>query len=279
MAKQRKQKPAQVTIKPQRMDFDFQDVPRHWFDDNPVLTHFLNALSLTFPEGERFFVESVRHFRNQVTGKERQEEISGFIGQEAMHSKEHDTFNALLTAQGFGKQAKAGEKLALFFLNGARRFLGKRQQLAVTAGLEHVTAIMANLVLRVPEVADTMDDSVRDLWVWHAIEEAEHKAVAFDLYMDVGGNYPERVVIFLGSSALLAFYASVFLTRFLIADGAWKHPGKLARGFGTLAKRLAPIVPDYLSYFRPGFHPWDDENSYLIEQWRATLDKYDRPAA
>lgn len=275
----RKQKPEQVTIKPQRMDFDFRAVPRYWFDNDPVRTHFLNALSLTFPEGERFFVESVRALRTKVTGKKRQEEISGFIGQEAMHSLEHDSFNAMLEAQGYEKQCKGGEALALRFLNGARKRMNKRQQLAATAALEHITAILANHLLKEGGMVESMDDSVRDLWVWHAIEETEHKAVAFDLYLDVGANYPERVVIFLGATGFLAVYTAIYLSRFLAADKAWRQPGRLIKGLGRMVSTLLPVVPDYLDYLRPGFHPWDDENSHLIRQWRASLEKYERAAA
>ena len=87
------QKPAQVDISVRRMDFEFTDIPRYWALNDPVCTHLLNALSLTFPDGERFFVDSVRALRDRVEDKARQKEISGFIGQEAMHSKEHETFN------------------------------------------------------------------------------------------------------------------------------------------------------------------------------------------
>ena len=253
------------------MDFDFRNVPRYWFGGDPVRTHFLNALSLTFPEGERFFVDSVRALRQQAVNAS-QEEISGFIGQEAMHSKEHRTFNELLEQQGYGKQTRGGEGLAVRFLNGARKRLGKRQQLAVTAGLEHITAILANHLLKDGGMVEEMDSSVRNLWVWHAIEETEHKAVAYDLYLDTGANYPERVIIFLGATSYLGVYTAIYLTRFLAADRMWKHPGLLAKGFGKMLRTLAPVVPDYLDYLRPGFHPWDDENSHLVLRWREHLD-------
>lgn len=276
---QRPHKPADIAIQPQRMDFDFQNVPRHWFAHDPVRTHFLNALSLTFPEGERFFVDSVRALRDRASNVS-QEEISGFIGQEAMHSKEHRTFNELLEQQGYADQAAGGEKLALTFLNWARKRLNRRQQLAATAGLEHITAILANHLLKDGGMVEEMDDSVRELWVWHAIEETEHKAVAYDLYLDAGANYPERVIIFLGGTTLLGIYTVTYLARFLAADGAGSEPGRLLRGLGQLTRMLLPVVPDYLAYFRPGFHPWDEENSVLVHHWREHLDRlYDTSAA
>lgn len=103
-----------VRIKPQRMGFSFdpESVPRYWFNNDPVLTHFMNALSLSFPDGEQFFVDSVRHFRDVVTDETRQKDISGFIGQEAMHSLEHKSFNAMLAAQGYEAIAQKGVAVA-----------------------------------------------------------------------------------------------------------------------------------------------------------------------
>ena len=107
--------PKNVSIIPQRMNFDFKGLAKHWFDHEPVQTHLLNALSLTFPDGERFFVDSVRAFRDQAQSKEQQKEISGFIGQEAMHSLEHDTFNKMLAAMGYREEAEGGQALAQKF--------------------------------------------------------------------------------------------------------------------------------------------------------------------
>ena len=103
--------PKGVNIKPQRMDFEFNDVPTYWFDNEPVQTHLLNALSLTFPDGERFFVDSVRAFRHLARDKKHNKAISGFIGQEAMHSLEHDTFNQFLSQSGYQSQVEGGVKL------------------------------------------------------------------------------------------------------------------------------------------------------------------------
>lgn len=271
----RKKKPANtLTITPQRMDFDFAGVPRHWFDNDPVLSHFLNALSLTFPDGERFFVDAVRAFRDTVKDPERQKEISGFIGQEAMHSLEHDTFNKMLAAQGYREQAEGGQKLARYLIKQGRERLSAKKQLAATAALEHITAILANRLLKDPALLESMDPAVRDLWMWHAIEEIEHKAVAYDLYQDVCGDYRLRVRILLAASLALASYTSKYTWAFLKQDNQHRNPLVLARGAWRLFGfngLLTRTVPDFLQFLRPGFHPWQEDNSALVARWRGVL--------
>lgn len=270
----RARKPAPPRIRPQRMGFEFDPaaVPRYWFNGDPVLSHFLNALSLSFPDGEQFFVDSVRHFRDTVSDPERQKDISGFIGQEAMHSLEHKSFNEMLATQGYGKIAGNASKIARYLCNEGRKRFSPRSQLAITAGLEHITAILANAILRQPELLEEMDPSVRMLWLWHAIEETEHKAVAFDLYKDIDPGYRMRVRAFLTGSLGLLIFSSTWTWRFLKQDGMHRKPFTLLRGGARLARFLGAVVPDYLDYLRPGFHPWDDDNSELIARYKAAVE-------
>lgn len=270
-----KSTPSTVTIIPQRMNFDFRNTPRHWFDNEPVQTHLMNALSLTFPDGERFFVDSVRHFRKQATSQKQQQEISGFIGQEAMHSLEHDTFNKMLAATGYQEEAEGGQNLAQKIIAGGRKRLSPKEQLAATAALEHITAIMAQWLLSDPGVLEKIDPSVRQLWFWHAIEETEHKAVAFDLLQQVtDGDYLTRVRVMAPATWFLMLYCFVYTGAFLKKDGLHNKPLVIAKGLWALAKPgglFASVAPAWFQYFKPGFHPWDDDDSAEIAQWRASL--------
>ena len=133
-----------IPITPRRMEFSFEGIKHddYWFDNDPVLTHLLNILSLTFPDGERFFVDSVRALRDQVQDKDRQKDISGFIGQEAMHSLEHQAFNDLIANGKYDDIVNHALNVTNKLLAGARQHMSKRQQLAATAGLEHFTACL-----------------------------------------------------------------------------------------------------------------------------------------
>ena len=170
--------------------------------------------------------------------------------------------------------AEPAERQLARLLKFARRTLTPKGQLAVTCALEHFTAIMAEQLLRKEEHRDAGHESVKMLWVWHALEEAEHKAVAFDVYRAVGGTYGMRVGLMLVTSAI--FFAEQFNvhTKFLRAEGELWNLRGWARAMGYfwlrpgLFRRLAPA---YLDYFRPGFHPEDRNTQPLIDEWRETL--------
>ncbi len=263
--------PEGVAILTRKMDFAFdrQAIPRYWYRNNPGLTLFLYTLSTLFPEGERFFMDSVRHFRDQVKDPVLQKQIRGFLGQEAQHSKEHRDYNERAQREGFSTGAI--DKLVGWGLGLLRKFTGPLDQLAVTAALEHFTAMMATQLLEKPDFAVGAHPEHTALWRWHAIEETEHKAVAFDVYKAVGGGYFRRVLWMFGVTVGFPFAIGAIWLCFMAQD--WKlfdvkswwglfhwllvKPG-FARG----------IVPEWFSYFRPGFHPWDYDNSKYIEIWK-----------
>lgn len=183
--------PENVEIKPQRMGFEFGDeVPRYWVADNYLISHTMNALSVLFPQGEQFFVDSVRHFRSIITDEKLKQEVRGFIGQEAMHSLEHIAMNQHVRDQGMPvEELEAHLEVVL----GIAKKLPERHQLAITCALEHLTAMMADMLLERDDVREDMHETMRPLWVWHAIEETEHKSVAYDVFQQAGGTYAERL--------------------------------------------------------------------------------------
>ncbi|HEX4048329.1 MAG TPA: metal-dependent hydrolase [Elusimicrobiota bacterium] len=253
--------------------FDPQVVPRDWYRGDPHLTTFWNALSLLFPEGERFFVESVRRFRDRIDDPAQRAAIDAFIAQEAMHGKGHRAFNDLVRARGTGAADRAEKGLRrLLWL--ARRTLSPRGQLGVTCALEHFTAILAEQLLTSAEHRDAGHESVRPLWVWHALEESEHKAVAFDVYRAVGGGYARRVAVMLLTSAFFFGETLHVHARFLAAEGELGNVRGWMRALAYFWVRpglFRALVPAYLDYFRPGFHPDDRDTSALLDTWRERL--------
>ncbi|MEO6699630.1 MAG: metal-dependent hydrolase [Paraperlucidibaca sp.] len=271
--------PDVIQITPTRMDFQFDNVPRHWMFNDAFSTHFLGTLSTLFPVGERFFADSVRQLREHALDKAAQKNISGFIGQEAMHSLEHVSLNNMLEAKGL--PALRAEKFTLGLLNLARRVLSKRQQLAITVALEHFTAIIANRLLSDTSVMEGLADEMRPVWMWHAIEETEHKAVAFDLYRSVpGNNYAERIVTQVFASVILAAVVSAFQVQFMYRDKTllkaktWGFGLNKLFGFNGI---ITGLIPEYLDYFKRDFHPWEHENSALVAHWRDKLNAIATP--
>jgi predicted metal-dependent hydrolase len=258
-----------------RVDFDFVDagVPRDWFAGDAHLTTFLSALSLLFPEGERFFVESVRGIQSRVDDPALRAEIAAFIGQEAMHGRAHRALNQLARDRA-GDLVDRLEADLKKLLVRVRRTLTPKGRLAVTCALEHFTAIMAEQLLAEGEHHEALDASVRGLWLWHALEESEHKAVAFDAYEAVGGGYGRRVAIMIAASAV--FFAKLLHVhaRMLAAQGELANVRGWARAVWHLWGRpgmFRKLVPAYLDYYRPGFHPNDRDTSALLGAWREKL--------
>lgn len=270
--------PDNVAIKPQRMGFEFDEkVPRYWLDNNYLISHTMNALSVLFPEGEQFFVDSVRAFRDQINDPKLKAEVRGFIGQEAMHSLEHIAMNQHVRDQGMPVEEM--EKDLKVILDLARK-LPKRHQLAVTCALEHITAMMADMLLERDDVREDMHETMRPLWVWHAIEETEHKAVAYDVFQQVGGTYAERAFYQLFATAALGVVATWFTGRMVMKDRKHFSVKGTAKGMWRMWGKdgaFSSLIPAWAEYFKPDFHPWDKDNSELIGRFKAQIQQYIAP--
>jgi predicted metal-dependent hydrolase len=167
-----------------------------------------------------------------------------------------------------------GDERQLRRLLGLVRKLPDPAQLAVTCALEHFTAILAEQLLDRDDHRAAIDASVRPLWVWHALEESEHKAVAFDVYEAIGGGYSLRVGIMVATTVVFFGELLNVHVRFLRARGElgrlkgwagvgrylWKRPGLFRR-----------LMPGYLDYYRRGFHPDDRDTSALLAAWQERL--------
>jgi uncharacterized protein len=261
--------PADLTITPRDLKIDrAANNGRWWHGGDPIATAYFNALSASFPQGETFFIETVRRYRDQMNGV-LLEQIDAFIKQEALHTREHVAFNKLLKSAGYDTSTMDAE---------TRRRIDKARsrdplvQLAITVALEHFTAIMAHALLTESKPMPGAPDEVLRLWQWHAIEEIEHKAVAFDTFMAVTKHLKPRQRWKLRNYTMalitLQFWHSNFqrMADFFRQDKmnsvvTWlKVIHYLAVKPGMLRRTFLP----YLSYYRPTFHPWNHDDRKLI---------------
>ena len=244
---------------------------RHWWlNDNPVATAWHNALSATFPRGEAFFVESVKAFREGVP-PQLAEEIRAFIAQEVNHSREHVGFNRAAVDAGYDLAA-IDHRVAEWI--GTTRQRPAIVNLAATMALEHFTAMMAHEFLTRPEYLAGADPESAALWRWHAIEELEHKGVAYYTYLDAtrAGSRSKRWKI----KALVMLTVTNNFVRnrihdtleLLEQDGltGWRVKARLFAYLLWQPGMLRRIVPAWLAYFRPGFHPWNHDDRALIAE-------------
>jgi predicted metal-dependent hydrolase len=265
--------PADLSIPVRDLRFSEKDAarPRWWHHGDPVPTAFFNALSCTFPAGERFFMDSVRHFRRDAPEPLRGQ-ITAFLAQEAVHSREHGAFNALAADSGYDTARL--ENRTKRVLDHART-RGAVEQLAGTCALEHFTAILAHSLLASDgaELRGAPDQAMR-LWCWHAMEEVEHKAVAFDTFLMAtrgwsrGRRYRARVRAMLIATVQLFGTIAANMADLYRADGL-KGIGIWARTLHYLFVKpgiLRRTTPAYLAYYKPGFHPWQHDDRALLER-------------
>jgi uncharacterized protein len=259
-----------------RVSFDetLQGMPKHYAADGDLITsHLIAALSALFPDGEDYFVRSVRKVRDQVTDPELRHQVAGFIGQEAVHGREHRALNDRLDELGY--PTKALERFTRRALAVRERLMSDLSNLAATAAFEHYTATLAEILLTSPEVRELCGhEGVRDLLVWHALEESEHKAVAFDVYRAVGGSERMRTVTMNLVTVGFLTTLGVHLARSLARDRATYRRGALRASWRRV--RRTPFLSRETwrrlrAYNRPGFHPDDRDTTDLIRRWRGEL--------
>jgi len=262
--------PVGMALEVRNIEFDLnKQLSKDWLNNDPFKTAFFNALSMSFPAGERFFIESVRHFRDEVKDPKLKQEISSFIGQEGMHSRQHRKYNQMLSdLRGYSQEKMEGRTEKLIRLG--QKKMSRKAQLAATCGVEHLTAILADKILNGWMLSD-VDSQMRSLWQWHSAEELEHKSVAFDVYIDVGGDYKSRKLtmrLFTVNFLLDLLANTAYMLR--KDKKLWKW-STLKSGFDFLCGKrgvLREMRSDYLKYFDPDFHPWDDDNRHLLENWQ-----------
>jgi predicted metal-dependent hydrolase len=259
------------------MEFDasFRDLPRHFaIDGDIVMSHILAVLSGVFPDGEDYFVRAVERGRHHVTDPELKAAVDGFVGQEERHGLEHRVLNERLAELGYPTRALGAYVRWLF--RSREHIKNERLHLAFTAALEHYTATLAETLLSMPEArAELGDEGVRRLLLWHALEEAEHKAVAFDVYRAAGGSERMRLATMWWTHAYFVLETGVWTLISLAMDAdAWRHTVRVARSFARL--RRSPFTSrmprrQLFEYTKHGFHPNDRDTRELIADWRSKL--------
>jgi predicted metal-dependent hydrolase len=261
-----------------RISFHFGEdgAPKKYFvHDNIVHSHFVAGISAAFPPGEESFIRSVRHFADRITDPVLKKRVAGFIGQESTHGQEHRRINHKLAEMGYPIRWKDSDSVKEYAIRFEKR-LGGRAHLAMTAAGEHYTAVLAARVLSDEEIqAMLTDPEVRHLFNWHALEELEHKSVAFDVYRAVGGSERTRIAV------MAAFYTAMIpvtwisLIVALARDRvARRQPVRLARewyGLFITGPIFKGVMRELAKYMRPGFHPNDIDTTALLKRWQIEL--------
>ena len=266
-----------------KLDFKLDEVPRFWFGGDPFLTRIFDSMGASFPEGERYFIESVRLFRDKITDPDLKQRVTDFIKQEAQHGIAHDKMNQVMKDQGLPIDQFVG-----FVRNLYKRELKKyspQYNIAMTAAAEHLTALMAETFYSKKETFKDAHPYVRALLAWHSIEEMEHRDVAYDVMKQVG-EVPEstRKLALVLTTAMIFYYTSQRANVMLKYDGfsRFERVKMFAKGipwfFGKKGV-FSARSDQYLDWYKADFHPSQHPVIHQYQVWVDTLAETNDPIA
>lgn len=268
--------PADLQIKPRDLHIDREAAtPRWWLNDAPFGTAVMNALSLTFPDGERFFIQSVKRFAKDAPPR-LAADIRAFTVQEGAHTREHMAFNAITERAGYQTaeiEAYVTDRLAI------ARARPAIAQLAATMALEHFTAAFAHRLLADPDLLKGSPPDLARLWRWHSIEEIEHKGVAYDVFLHATRQMSPlkrwRLRRWAMLLTTLLFTRTVQETSLMLLkqDGivGWRAKLGLMRWLWLKPGLYRRMIADYFAFYLPDFHPWQVDDRDLIAEAEAGL--------
>ena len=247
-----------------------RDLPRYWNDNSPFKTHFLNALSITLPECEKFFIETVKQYSKDLTDPAQIIEVKEFVKQESHHRHAHAKYNNWLEQNGLpvsNLQRSTDRKW-----NFVRKYLNLRSKLALTMCVEHITVVYASVFLEHKEILQNMHPQFEQIWRWHAIEEIEHKAVAMNVWNTTGGGNIYKAVAMFFVLPFYMWYVGKNTLVFLHNDNqlwkwsTWKDMVSFLfnKQTGLLTKSFVP----WLEFMKNGFHPDDQNHLAILDHYR-----------
>lgn len=266
-----------IDLVPRKQTFNFRDCPKIWNRDNSALTHLFNSTSFGITVLEDLFIKVSRELLPDVKDDGIKKELRAFIGQEAHHSHSHDHFNEFLSSHGYNVETY--QKFISSLFGTIDRISSKKMRLAICIAAEHYTAMFSHYGLKHREaLLGGMPTEIARLFEWHGVEEIEHKAVLYNLYIsqygedgkDTLNSYATRIAALLISSALIGFYYSVAIPSLMLKD---KRLFSAKDWFGFAKQMFVKPglfrigTPFYLSYFEFGFHPWQHDDSKMAKDY------------
>jgi uncharacterized protein len=247
-----------------------------WHGGDAFRSAYFNALSMSFPAGEQAFINAVKACAERLPADPAFEALRAltkdFAAQEATHRHVHAQYNAELARQGFENHVES----RIWARYEQAKGMHPMHHLAITAAYEHYTAVFSEVLLAHPAMMEKAEPQMRKIWLWHALEETEHKAIAFDLYVALKGNYRWRARWFFYTTITFAADTVRQTVHNLWRDGTLFHPrtwasaaqflfGRPSRGGGWAWLTFAPLA----CYLKRDFHPWQQDNSAHAVQYRS----------
>lgn len=267
------------TLRPRRVRFDLGNSPLHWIPHDPEASYIINTIHLLLPEGELWFCRVYNKALPLLPAGKLREDVQGFIRQEAIHARVHENaledylrrhgveFDSYLKTVDFIFNKLLSDHPLGFPDNVITRWLRPgfdawwlRQRLGAIAAIEHFTCVFGKWVLEAQALdAANIDPVLLDLFRWHGAEEVEHRHVAHDLHVAMGGSALERQlwasILFPGLMTVLGIGSSHMMDQ----DAGITHDTFVRRWWrseknGTLPSAKS-MLDASLRYFNADYHP------------------------
>jgi predicted metal-dependent hydrolase len=277
------------TSQPLKQNWD-KEFPKYWFDNSPLKTHYMNAVSIITPVSELAVIHTLKDIKEYIKDPELKAQITTMIAQESWHSFSHKKYNEWLESQGIAANEMAYEhlmkiqkrkKFAEKYIKFCEKYFQKKNLSGWLPGLvsgEHNAAVHIEYFLERPYLLEQMHPHFRQAWVWHFIEELEHKGTAMDAWNDTKEYFNRRKwklnLIFAFISVQNNYIFFKYMIKMLSADKQlWKWK-TLKDGLSFFLGKdglYIKIAGPLLSVFGKNWHPWNKDTRYLIERYQKIL--------
>ncbi|RMO80336.1 hypothetical protein ALQ33_03910 [Pseudomonas syringae pv. philadelphi] len=269
LSKQEQSQPPKLTKPGRHTHFDLPaDRVSDWHVQGVLMSHFLNTMSIMAPAVERFTMSSTMYFQRRTELSQLRPRVMELLSQEAAHRFEHTLYNRLLEAAGLpaAQLERQVEKLLNAALGG--QWVSPSFRLAVVLMFEHHAALVSKMTLERPELLNGSVNAFKQLWLWHAREEVQHKSVAYDVWINAVGSGVKAYLLRIGAvvlAGLPTLVTALFIfTALLAAERNRRIDARCAwhflKGFVGPKGVVPTIAPGWFRYLLPGFHP-DKEGS------------------
>ena len=268
-----------IPIRHMKFDFDPAKLDHRFYMDAELASAYFASLSIFLTRGEDLVIDTARYHRDFITDPLLKQRVTSLIGQEAIHSKMHEELNEAYLIRDL--PVKLFRTWAGWAFEYGFERLPQPMKLSLMAGIEHFTAVLAEYMMNHEEIFfRSQDEKQRAIWMWHMLEESEHKDIAFDVFQELSNNYLLRIAGFFPAliTILVLISAASFLVPFyrnpknLISLRYWSEiPYNFRLIFGLKDGVYGSSFKHIFDYLRPNFHPNDHDTSEFLEYYKEKL--------
>lgn len=268
-----------VPIRHMKFDFDPQQIDYKFYMNAELASAYFASLSIFLTYGEDLVIDTARYHRNFIQNPLLKQRVTSLIGQEALHSKLHEELNDAFLQVDL--PVKLFRIWAGWVFNYGFNRLPQPIKLSLMSAIEHFTAVLAEYMMNHEEIFfASQDEKQRAIWMWHMLEESEHKDIAFDVFQTLSNNYALRIagffpalitilVLISAASLLVPFYRN---PKNLISLAYWKDMRRsVGLIFGFKEGVYGSSISHIFDYLRPDFHPNDHDTSAFLEYYKQRL--------